>query len=58
VPLEESLGMAVRRVGGWCEMATSLGVSQCSGVSWLASELLRGLLWFSPCLLLLLEAGS
>jgi hypothetical protein len=25
--LEESLETAVRRVGGWCEMATSLGVS-------------------------------
>jgi hypothetical protein len=27
LPLEESLEMAVRRVEGWCEMATSLGVS-------------------------------
>jgi hypothetical protein len=26
-PLEESLETAVRRVGGWCEMAASLGVS-------------------------------
>jgi hypothetical protein len=26
-----------RRVGGWCEMAASLGVSQCSRVSWLVS---------------------
>jgi hypothetical protein len=27
VPLEESLETAVRRVGGWCEMAASLGIS-------------------------------
>jgi hypothetical protein len=27
LPLEESLEMAVRRVGGWCVMAASLGVS-------------------------------
>jgi hypothetical protein len=26
--LRESLGTAVRRVGVWCEMAASLGVSQ------------------------------
>jgi hypothetical protein len=26
--LRESLEMAVRIVGGWCEMAASLGVSQ------------------------------
>jgi hypothetical protein len=25
--LQESLETAVRRVGGWCEMATSLGIS-------------------------------
>jgi hypothetical protein len=28
LPLEESLQTAVRKVGGWCGMATSLGVSQ------------------------------
>jgi hypothetical protein len=28
LPLEKSLEMAVRRVGGWCEMAASLGVSR------------------------------
>jgi hypothetical protein len=27
LPLEESLETTVRRVGGWCEMATSLGIS-------------------------------
>jgi hypothetical protein len=27
LPLEESLETAVRRVGGWCEMAASLRVS-------------------------------
>jgi hypothetical protein len=27
LPLEESLEMEMRRVGGWCEMAASLGVS-------------------------------
>jgi PIN domain nuclease of toxin-antitoxin system len=27
LPLEESLETAVRRAGGWCEMAASLGVS-------------------------------
>jgi hypothetical protein len=42
--LEESLWTVVRRVGGWCEMAASLGV--------------RGLLRFSLCDLLLLEARS
>jgi hypothetical protein len=26
--LEESLEMAVRKVGGWCEMAVSMGVRQ------------------------------
>jgi hypothetical protein len=33
--LQESLVMAVRIVGGFCEMAASLGVSE---VSWLVSE--------------------
>jgi hypothetical protein len=28
LPLEESLETAVRRVGGWCEMAASLVVSE------------------------------
>jgi hypothetical protein len=32
--LQESLETAVRRVGGWCETATSLGVEW----SWLMSE--------------------
>jgi hypothetical protein len=27
MPLEEGLETAVRRVGGWCQMAVSLGVS-------------------------------
>jgi hypothetical protein len=27
LPLEECVETAVRRVGGWCEMAASLGVS-------------------------------
>jgi hypothetical protein len=27
LPLEESLERAVRRLGGWCEMAVSLGVN-------------------------------
>jgi hypothetical protein len=27
LPLEESLETAVKTVGGWCEMAASLGVS-------------------------------
>jgi hypothetical protein len=27
LPSEESLETAVRRVGGWCEMAANLGVS-------------------------------
>jgi hypothetical protein len=31
LPLEESLEMTVERVGGWCGMASSLGVSR---VSW------------------------
>jgi hypothetical protein len=31
---------------------------ECSGVSWLVTELVRGLPRFSPCELLLLEAGS
>jgi hypothetical protein len=31
LPLEESFERAVRRVGGWCEMAASLGVSQLVG---------------------------
>jgi hypothetical protein len=40
LPVEESLETAVRRVGGWCEMAGSLGMSgvEWSGVSWLVSE--------------------
>jgi hypothetical protein len=59
LPLEESLERAMRRVGGWREMAASLGVSYRSGVSWLASDwLVRGRLRFSPCELLVLEAGS
>jgi hypothetical protein len=37
LPLELSLETAVRRAGGWCEMAASLGGSQWSGVSWLVS---------------------
>jgi hypothetical protein len=28
LPLEESLEMAVRRVGGWCEMVTNLRGSE------------------------------
>jgi hypothetical protein len=28
LPLEDSLETVVRRVGGWCEMAASLGISQ------------------------------
>jgi hypothetical protein len=55
--LDESLQTAVRRVGGWCEMAESVGVSGVEWVSCWVSEL-RGLLRFSPCELLLLEAGS
>jgi hypothetical protein len=27
LPLEENLGTAVRKVGDWCEVAASLGVS-------------------------------
>jgi hypothetical protein len=27
LPLERNLEMAVRRIGGWCQMAISLGVS-------------------------------
>jgi hypothetical protein len=37
LPLEESLETTAKRVGGWCEMASSLGVTW-SGVSWLVSE--------------------
>jgi hypothetical protein len=48
--------MEVRRIGGWCEMAASQ--IQWSRVTWLVSESARGLLRFSPCELLLLEAGS
>jgi hypothetical protein len=50
------------RVGVWCEIATSLGVSECSAaryselVSELVSEL--GTAAVSPCELLLLETGS
>jgi hypothetical protein len=28
LPLEKSLEKAIRRVGGWCEMDSSMGVSQ------------------------------
>jgi hypothetical protein len=38
VPLEEILETTVRRVVGWYEIATRLGASQCSGLSWLVSE--------------------
>jgi hypothetical protein len=38
LPLGGSLETAVRRVGCWCEVATSLGVGQWSGVSWLVNE--------------------
>jgi hypothetical protein len=34
LPLEENLETEVRRIGGWCEMAASLGVSEWSGVEW------------------------
>jgi hypothetical protein len=37
VRLRDSLETAVRRVGGWCEMAASLRVGEWSGVSWLVS---------------------
>jgi hypothetical protein len=46
----------VRRVGDWCEMAISLGVGGFSEV--LVGEWVRGLLQFSPCELLLLEAAN
>jgi hypothetical protein len=36
--LRESLETAVRKVGSWCEMAASLGVSDCSRLSLLVSE--------------------
>jgi hypothetical protein len=39
----------------WCEMAASLLVS---GVSWLVSEWVRGLLRFGPPEVVLLDAGS
>jgi hypothetical protein len=32
LPLAESLETAVRRVGGWCEMAVSLGVIWSNGL--------------------------
>jgi hypothetical protein len=56
--LRGSLEMAVISIGGWCEVAASLGVSRVEWVGWWVSELLRGLLRFSPGELLLLEAGS
>jgi hypothetical protein len=34
LPLEESLETAVRREGGYCEMAASLGVSGVECVAW------------------------
>jgi hypothetical protein len=57
LPLEESLETAVRRVGGWCEMAASLGVSE---VKWneLADECGRGLLRFRRCEKPVAEAGD
>jgi hypothetical protein len=51
---------SIRRGGGWCKMAASLGVSECStarGSEELVGELVRGLLRFSPCEPLLLQAG-
>jgi hypothetical protein len=34
LPLEECLETAMRRIGGWCEMAVSLGVSGVECVDW------------------------
>jgi hypothetical protein len=48
LPLEMSFETAVRRVGGWCEMTASLGVSQWVGVSCLVSEC-RGTVIVSCC---------
>jgi hypothetical protein len=38
LPLEKSLETAVRRVGGWYEMAAKLEASEWSGVSWVVSK--------------------
>jgi hypothetical protein len=48
--LEESLETAMRRIGGWCEMAASLVVSE---VELVGEQSDRGLLRFSRCELLL-----